>query len=418
MNINYFLGSNSYYGFYSLYDDLVCSPLVDRLYIIKGGAGCGKSSFMKTISKAAEDAGLDVEKVLCSGDPDSLDGIFIPRLRIAYVDGTAPHAAVPNSYDIKQKKLELKLNFDIIVIFMYENHYRKELLIMYEIFNVGAERGSEAFLLITEGGTALIDSGFAFCADEMINNAEKHLNGRSLDCILLTHSHYDHASGVPYCREKWPDVKVYAAAYAKRVFERPGALKTIREMNDNAASIHSRHAYRRLDKGLSVDISLADGDVVTVGNMSFTVIETPGHTKDCISFWCESERLLISSETIGYPLLPDKVNPTFLVGYQMTIDSIRRLRELGAEKQLVSHKGIVDKPFIDEFLVKSEIWMNKTKDMVLKAHADGLDNNAIMAVLKKEFYNGKITTLQPEKAYDLNCYYMVNMIIRECAPQA
>ena len=95
MNLSYFLGANSYRGFYSLYNDFVYSPMIDRLFIIKGGAGCGKSSFMKTVASAANEAGLDVERIICSGDPDSLDGIFIPGLRIAYVDGTAPHAAVP-----------------------------------------------------------------------------------------------------------------------------------------------------------------------------------------------------------------------------------------------------------------------------------------------------------------------------------
>lgn len=94
MNLSYFLGANSYRGFCSMYDDFVFSPMIDRLYIIKGGAGCGKSSFMKTIADAANEAGRDVERIVCSGDTDSLDGIFIPGLRIAYVDGTAPHAAV------------------------------------------------------------------------------------------------------------------------------------------------------------------------------------------------------------------------------------------------------------------------------------------------------------------------------------
>ena len=105
---------------------------------------------------------------------------------------------------------------------------------------------------------------------------------------------------------------------------------------------------------------------------------------DCISFWCEEEKLLLSAETLGYPLLPEKVAPTFLVGYAMTIDSIRKLRALGAEKQLVSHLGVVDKPFIDEFLEKSEYWMAKTRDMILEAHEKGYDNEAIMAILKKE----------------------------------
>ena len=95
MELTYFLGANSFGGFASLYEDLTASPNVSRLYILKGGAGCGKSSFMKRIAEAATERGLSVERVLCSGDPSSLDGVFIPALRLAYVDGTAPHAAVP-----------------------------------------------------------------------------------------------------------------------------------------------------------------------------------------------------------------------------------------------------------------------------------------------------------------------------------
>lgn len=95
MSLSYFLGANSCRGFYSLYDDMVSLPEIERLFIIKGGPGCGKSTFMKTIASAAENLGLNVERVLCSGDPSSLDGIYIPDRHLAYVDGTAPHAAVP-----------------------------------------------------------------------------------------------------------------------------------------------------------------------------------------------------------------------------------------------------------------------------------------------------------------------------------
>lgn len=286
---------------------------------------------------------------------------------------------------------------------------------MYEIYNVGAVSGGEAFLLINENGSALIDSGFAFCADEMTKNVEMHLNGRPLDAILLTHSHYDHASGIPCCRKKWPNVKVYAAEYAQKVFTRPGAIKTIREMNDNAAKLFGHADYPRSDSGLYVDIPVYEGDSIKIGNMEFTVLETPGHTMDSISFWCSEHRFLISAETIGYPLLPEKIVPTFLVGYSITIDSIRRLRALKAESQLVSHLGSVGRAFSEEFLSKAEIWMKKTRDMILSAHVNGLDNTAIMKLLKYEFYTGEIIRLQPEKAFDLNAHYMVNMIIKECA---
>jgi hypothetical protein len=94
--LRYFLGGNSYRGFHSLYDGFV--PLSDGcfLWILKGLPGCGKSSFMRAVGEAAEKAGLGVEYALCSGDPASLDGVYIPALRTAYMDGTAPHTTDPH----------------------------------------------------------------------------------------------------------------------------------------------------------------------------------------------------------------------------------------------------------------------------------------------------------------------------------
>jgi len=94
----FFLGSNSAQGFYSLYDDL--TDRGEFLWILKGGPGCGKSSFMKKIGEAASAAGLEVEYIQCSGDPGSLDAVKIPALKTAYMDGTAPHGTVPNCFFI------------------------------------------------------------------------------------------------------------------------------------------------------------------------------------------------------------------------------------------------------------------------------------------------------------------------------
>lgn len=90
----FFLGANSAQGFYSLYDDFASRP-GDFLHIIKAGPGTGKSTFMRTIGKAAEKRGYDVEYIICSGDPDSLDGVYIPALGVGFADGTAPHVLDP-----------------------------------------------------------------------------------------------------------------------------------------------------------------------------------------------------------------------------------------------------------------------------------------------------------------------------------
>ena len=92
--VEYFLGANSPGGFYSLYDQLLPPERAQRIYILKGGPGCGKSTLMRRVAQRMEEQGIPVERILCSGDPDSLDGVVIPALEAALVDGTAPHAAV------------------------------------------------------------------------------------------------------------------------------------------------------------------------------------------------------------------------------------------------------------------------------------------------------------------------------------
>ncbi len=92
---SYFLGANTPEGFRSEYGTLQTDPRIQRLLILKGGAGCGKSTLMKTLAARAEEYGWSVERILCSSDPDSLDGLAIPELGLALVDGTAPHVVEP-----------------------------------------------------------------------------------------------------------------------------------------------------------------------------------------------------------------------------------------------------------------------------------------------------------------------------------
>ena len=93
-HIQYFLGANSPTGFYSLYDHLLPPEEARAIYILKGGPGCGKSTLMRKIGAWAEESGLETEYIICSGDPDSLDAVLLPKLGVAIVDGTAPHVVV------------------------------------------------------------------------------------------------------------------------------------------------------------------------------------------------------------------------------------------------------------------------------------------------------------------------------------
>ena len=103
---SYFLGANTRHGFSSLYSGFP-PRRGDYLRILKGGPGTGKSTLLKAVAAEAQKRELPAERVLCSGDPDSLDGVYLPSLSIALVDGTAPHAVEPTLFGVTGDYLDL-----------------------------------------------------------------------------------------------------------------------------------------------------------------------------------------------------------------------------------------------------------------------------------------------------------------------
>ena len=100
----YFAAANGRDGFYSYFKECFDRPEIEKLYVIKGAPGTGKSKFMNDVSALAEAKGGYVKYYYCSSDPNSLDGV-IARTEsgaVAILDGTAPHnrdAVIPGAID-------------------------------------------------------------------------------------------------------------------------------------------------------------------------------------------------------------------------------------------------------------------------------------------------------------------------------
>ena len=88
-----FPGGNLSAGFHSFYRSGLEG--LDNVFILKGGPGTGKSTLMRKIGLAMMERGYSVEFWQCSSDNDSLDGVVIPSLSVAVIDGTAPHTVDP-----------------------------------------------------------------------------------------------------------------------------------------------------------------------------------------------------------------------------------------------------------------------------------------------------------------------------------
>ncbi|WP_332628865.1 PRK06851 family protein [Halalkalibacter flavus] len=107
---NFYAGGNTAKGFYSLYDSALED--LERLFILKGGPGTGKSSLMKAVGQQLVNKGINIEFLHCSSDNESIDGVIIPDFWVGIVDGTAPHVIEPKAPGVIEEYVNLGVAWD------------------------------------------------------------------------------------------------------------------------------------------------------------------------------------------------------------------------------------------------------------------------------------------------------------------
>jgi glyoxylase-like metal-dependent hydrolase (beta-lactamase superfamily II) len=92
---------------------------------------------------------------------------------------------------------------------------------------------------------------------------------KDTDCtpcaIFLTHGHYDHTGGVAGLRELWPDIPVYLNH--RDVYEGDPRMQQLFPPVPDAR-----------DYG--------EGDALSVGSLTVTVLATPGHSEGSVTLLC------------------------------------------------------------------------------------------------------------------------------------
>lgn len=117
--INYYACANSAHGFVSYFEDNI--KMLEKLYILKGGPGTGKSTLMKNIGNEWYKRGFDIEYIHCSSDNNSIDGVIIPAIGIGVVDGTAPHVIEPRAPGAIEDYVNLGIAWDSKKLAMNKN---------------------------------------------------------------------------------------------------------------------------------------------------------------------------------------------------------------------------------------------------------------------------------------------------------
>ncbi len=160
--------------------------------------------------------------------------------------------------------------------------------------NTGGLAATNAYLIADEttGDAAMIDAPHHTVAP-LLNVARHH--GWQVRYLLLTHGHWDHTSDHKVVTDNYPEAKVLIHALDEPKLIKPGS-----SIFPLPYSIPPRRA----------DGYLEDGKIISIGNLKFQILFTPGHSPGHVVLYCAGESLLMAGDllfagAVGRTDLPD-----------------------------------------------------------------------------------------------------------------
>jgi len=288
---------------------------------------------------------------------------------------------------------------------------------MERYINCIAHRTSEGNLLIGEKYSALFDCGMSFCADITIQKIKDALKGRPLDYLFITHTHYDHIGSLPCLRKEWSSLKLVTSQAGAAVLLKDTPRRVIRELSIVAANEYKgKFDASYSDDDFHADVIVKEGDIIPLSDLSVKILETPGHTRDALSFFIPELELLITSETTGILLPDNNVYPLYLTSYTDAVNSIEKCRKIPFKHLSLPHKGITEEKDANVFFDRSLKVVNECKDFILDMNDKKIDQDTMGDMFYKKYGTEALLSYQPLDAFTVNAKATIACTLREFAP--
>jgi glyoxylase-like metal-dependent hydrolase (beta-lactamase superfamily II) len=255
---------------------------------------------------------------------------------------------------------------------------------------------------------AVFDAGFSFLGHHYANAISEVLGTRTPAYCLLTHSHFDHCGSVSVLKSHYPHMKIVASEQAKATLARPNAIELIRHLNRFSTEVFRRNGFIG-DASLEftpfeIDMTVKEGDVLQISpDRTLQVIETPGHTRDCLSYYIPEIKSLICSEAAGTTDTTGYIVSECLVDYDQYVHSIKKLERMDSDVICLAHRYAFTGQDAKNYIPRSLKYCDEFRILVESCLAEEHgDMAAVISRIKVVEYDVKPDPKQPEPAYLLN----------------
>ena len=265
----------------------------------------------------------------------------------------------------------------------------------------------------------IFDAGITFLGEIYAKEIKKILGSRQVEYLFLTHSHFDHCGSVSILKKHFPLMKVITSKKAKDILGRPNAIKLIKALNQASEEVVGDIEIDFASSGefepFEIDKTVKDGDIFKISNgLNIRIIETPGHTSDCLSFYIQEKKILISSEAAGQPDLTGYIVSDCLLDYDQYFSSMKRLSLLDIEILCPGHLFVYTGDDAKKYLRESMLECEKFRKLVeLCLDEEDGDLDRVKIRIKKMEYDGNDGPKQPEPAYLLNLEARIKAVAKK-----
>lgn len=194
------------------------------------------------------------------------------------------------------------------------------------IYMLGDLNPAAVYVVETRDGLAMIDSGLEAEYDKLTQGlAGLGLQLSRLKMILLTHAHGDHTMGAERLRRE-TGAKIHIGREDALPLREGGPWEAIFSKFDMpGVTLHPT----------TIDLELTDGQVLKLGEATFTCIATPGHTSGSFCYLLErgGTRALFTGDTVmslsdGLGTYSTYLPPKYRGNADEYLKSLRKLKEL------------------------------------------------------------------------------------------
>jgi 2-aminobenzoylacetyl-CoA thioesterase len=262
----------------------------------------------------------------------------------------------------------------------------------------------------------LFDAGMTVFAETYVKEIRAVLGMRAPVYLFLTHVHFDHVGAAAYFKKTWPELKIVAAERSREILERPGAIQLIKTLNAGGVSMARQEGfsplYEQPFERVVIDIAATPDMCFSMGSaMTVQALHVPGHTRDFMSYWIETKKILIASEAAGCDNGTGYVQPEFLVDYNGYMDNLARLSRLGADILCPGHNLVLTGEDAGDHLRRSAEHARRYVAMVRALLQEFQGNvDRVTACVKAEEWDPLPGPKQPEQAYLLNTRQRVAVV--------